>query len=384
MKIAFSKIIINPSFPITQRGFINQTEPIFEFHDDLYARIIGIEDNEKIIYLLSLDLLGVDIDVQNNIQNILQKNSDKRVIVTISCTHNHFGADARNEKYVKELEEKILEEINILEFKEDEYYISYYYEPFDKLGKSRISNYDSNVILQLLTIYKKDKPYINIITYNTHPTILNNKTPFFTSEYPGYALKILSENNEDEFFTFMQGAAGDISTRFTRKRQTYKGVIELANLLICEIEQIKNKNLKKYKLENINYEIKKLDVIHDLSDIDINTADRVLTDREIETLNQGIYIRNKIKENTNLLYDSLYVSKLELNNIKIIFTPNENFSSYLDYINLNNTIMVCYSNGYHPYLTPINTNLITYERFMDTISLETKEKYIEIIKEYGK
>ena len=54
MKIAYSKICINPSFPIKQRGFIQQVNPVYNFHDDLHARILAFDDGEKIDGLKSI------------------------------------------------------------------------------------------------------------------------------------------------------------------------------------------------------------------------------------------------------------------------------------------------------------------------------------------
>ena len=53
MKIAYSKICINPSFPIKQAGFIQQVNPIYNFHDDLHARILAFDDGEKLAFHVS-------------------------------------------------------------------------------------------------------------------------------------------------------------------------------------------------------------------------------------------------------------------------------------------------------------------------------------------
>ena len=68
MKIAYSKICINPSFPIKQRGFIQQVNPIYNFHDDLHARILAFDDGEKLAYHISLDILGFPVELLDSLK----------------------------------------------------------------------------------------------------------------------------------------------------------------------------------------------------------------------------------------------------------------------------------------------------------------------------
>ena len=78
MKIATSTICINPTFPIKQAGFIQQVNPIYNFHDDLHARILAFEDDQQIIYHVSLDLLELPIVIQDTLQKELQKKNNKK------------------------------------------------------------------------------------------------------------------------------------------------------------------------------------------------------------------------------------------------------------------------------------------------------------------
>ena len=52
----------------------------------------------------------------------------------------------------------------------------------------------------------------------------------------------------------------------------------------------------------------------------------------------------------------------------------------MDYIDLDSEILLSYSNGYGPYVLPIDFEYITYEMFTDTLTRKTKEKIIEILK----
>ena len=52
----------------------------------------------------------------------------------------------------------------------------------------------------------------------------------------------------------------------------------------------------------------------------------------------------------------------------------------MDYLDLDRQILVSYSNGYGPYVLPIDFKYITYEMFTDTLTRQTKENIIEILK----
>ena len=87
------------------------------------------------------------------------------------------------------------------------------------------------------------------------------------------------------------------------------------------------------------------------------------------------------KLDRDLVNKSAILAKLSLGKDKILFYPNEIFSAYLDYINKDDTVFVSYSNGYGPYILPLDFPYITYEMFTDTLDRDTKERIIKALKE---
>ena len=56
MQIGFKQVCVNPEQPVEAAGFMQQVNvKITEVHDDLYARILGIKDEAKTLFLVSLD-----------------------------------------------------------------------------------------------------------------------------------------------------------------------------------------------------------------------------------------------------------------------------------------------------------------------------------------
>ena len=95
-------------------------------------------------------------------------------------------------------------------------------------------------------------------------------------------------------------------------------------------------------------------------------------------------MRAELEHTSNLLFGKLIkeavIVSLDIGSVKIIFFPNEIFSHYMNYIDLDREMLVSYSNGYGPYVLPIDFEYITYEMFTDTLTRETKEKIIDILK----
>lgn len=372
MKYSTTTISITPTFKIKQAGFIQQTEEISRVHDDLNARIVSFQQSDLTVYLISCDNLGFPITVQTEIKQRCETALNKKCEVILSCTHTHFGADPKNENYQNFCIDKITEACVNLVYTDGDLEYSYLYESYDEVGLSRISNHKANVLLQILSIFDNKKRVINFITYNCHPTIMNGDTPFFSAEYPGYIIKELTTSNPNEFFTFMQGADGDISTRFTRKSQDYDGVIHLGNLLINKIHNSLCNEYTLLPFTSFCFSSICVPLTHSLAPLDLSVMPSNLSPRELETIDVGIKVRNHLLENLDTLDKEVIVSCLKIGNIHFIFEPNELFSFYINAIDLENSILVCYSNGYSPYVTGFDDNFITYEKFTDTLSLESK------------
>ena len=385
MKLAFSTICINPTKPTRQEGFLYQTKPIYNFHDDLYARIIAFENEEEVVYLISTDTIGCPISMQDSLEHILQQKTDKKVKVTLCATHTHFGGETKDHRYQGELIEKVVYAIEYLNYQEyDNLEISYQCVPFEKVGKSRISNHKANVLLQLFTIYNNKQPLVQMIVHNCHPTIHQGETPYFTGEYPGYVLQQLKYKYPNTYFTFLQGAAGDVSTRFTRDSQDYSSVITLGNHLVEEVERLMNEEKEYVPFDKFVYDATIVPMEHEFNPIDLSNIPANLSERELFTINEGVIMREALSKRLYTLDKDVKVSKLDLGKYTLVFMPNEAFSSYIDCMDTKRSALVAYSNGASPYITGIDDNFITYEKFTDTVTVNVKKELIKVLENYGK
>lgn len=384
MRFATSRTNINPPFPIKQAGHLSQVDNITEVHDPLEARLLYLE-NDKMIWLhCSCDNLGFNIEFQNNLEKQCNAFYNKETHVTVSTTHSHHCADSTIKEYADFAFNQILEAAKQLEISElGELEITYQTIFFDQVGKSRISHHISDSVqLDLFEIKKETKVLADIIIHNVHPTILQADTPYFSAEYPGYVLGKLNGLEPDVFHTFIQGAAGDNSTRFTRPSQDYSAVEYLGEKLLNQILELKKVPLPSQKL-TLSFDCKTIALEHEFDPIDLGELPDDLSEREKETIGYGQIMRQRLKEHPENLKKEILISKVDLGMYRILFAPNEMFSWYRTQMNNDFCALGCYSNGYAPYICGPNQHLLTYETFTDTVTKAKKEEIAALLKKWG-
>lgn len=95
MKIAWFKKVISPEVGAYLAGY-SMNDVSKELHDDLYADGLCIDDGERKVLLISLDLLGVD---EWFIRKVRKECADilgvPESAVMLSCTHTHTGPETR-------------------------------------------------------------------------------------------------------------------------------------------------------------------------------------------------------------------------------------------------------------------------------------------------
>lgn len=375
MKFAASTIDICSPFPTTQWGHITQTNELFIYHDPLRARILYLEEGDTRILHISADVLGMVQKIRDRLQaEARQYFQDPALHLITSATHTHYANSLKNERYAEYFFQTLLSGIRHLDIREYQNVRTAYKTVFfDGVGKSRISGYESGKeYLTLIRIFHGERTLVNLLIHNCHPTILEANVPYFSAEYPGYVLDKLQTAHPEAYFTYLQGASGDISTRFTRPGQDYESVRLLGDRLLIKIEELLQEKLPSAPF-SLHYTEQLLHYEHTFAPIDLGNVRQNLSEREKLTIHYGEIVRRQMEESQDVIHDALWAS-LEIGEFRIIFCPNEIFSDYLNCLNLENSMLVSYSNGYGPYILPVDFPYLTYETFTDTLTRETKEK----------
>ncbi len=117
MRFAYSKCDITPLKPVRQAGFIQQTEKIVEARDHLYASVIALKDDGRVLYLLGADSIGMPDEIRQEILAGIREEG-REAYLMLSCTHTHFAADPRDPEYARQFIGQAVDMIRSLAFRE--------------------------------------------------------------------------------------------------------------------------------------------------------------------------------------------------------------------------------------------------------------------------
>lgn len=384
MKIGFSKTEITPALPIELSGFAAKRE-CEGIHDDLYVKVVLLQNNETICGFIAYDLLAVDHLLIEEIKNILKKLNLNPVNFVISATHTHSGPHG-----IIDSKQGVLKGVETIFGHTNETYISYvvkqseiainssikklsdglmkmHHTQLEGIGANRNSQtFSGNNNLFVIELIKENEKAC-IINYACHPTVLNMLNKQISADYVGAMSKHL-EDDGVSLCLFLNGSCGDISTRFTRKGAGFDeveryGILGSKTVLAAMKQETKAQDLTDFQAYNFSVEltVKKADSVQEASDRlkiclqnyeeaklqELSVADL----RVVESLKEGAEanLRYAYSYEGKSSYD-VNISILELNDEIMVCIPGELFSELSNEIqNEEKVHFICYANGYYMY-----------------------------------
>ena len=390
MKIGFSEVNIDPIGAYQTAGFAIEKAPSEGTDGSLYVRMLRLNDGKLDFALLTMDSLGVDASVEKELSDTVRGVTGAATKVVIACTHTHFAPSLCSEtglfhvepRYLAQVKEAVARLAGSCELKEADLRVAYSWMPFDGVGTTRISGKDPrNVYAGALSLFDGENRLGALLFYNCHPTIPQEDSPRFTSEYPGRAVEKLKAAHPGEFFTFLQGADGDVSTRFTRREKSMAESIRLGGVMADCFEKLLARDAKPSEA-GISYAEDTFTIHNVAKTLPELPADKqaAMTPKELREYKGGLAIARRMAQMDIPATEQARMSRLSLDGLKLIFAQWEIFSDYNDYIDKDNTLLVCYSNGMPNYLTKPGNTEVSYEVMMELQTEEDKLKVVEEIK----
>ncbi|MGB4985480.1 MAG: neutral/alkaline non-lysosomal ceramidase N-terminal domain-containing protein [Erysipelotrichaceae bacterium] len=378
MLIGFSEEIIN----IDKECWLSGYYPLRKCeqkHLDLKARSFVFKD-EKYYCLIQLDVIAVDDDFVDQVKCLLSKYGFEKDNIIICATHTHsgptglldtskplyFGLDKifgiKDDDIINAYLKAI--ELSVASSLED-------MQPF-KMGftksvlNSEYSNrhdiqysYD-NDILVISFITKNNKKGL-IYNLSCHPTILNGNSKIMSPDFCGVV-----ENKLEGYqvCAFINGSAGDVSTRFTRKSS---GVdqLEITGAAISNKIMDMIKNINYHTVNNIGIFNWKYDVLckefdsEEVAKKKLDDAQHML--KSCKDINQIRLLQSLVEGATlNLLYAknpnkidrcNFNIAMLKINDLKLVAIPGELFSHLGKLLkDKYGCSIMGYTNGYNLYI----------------------------------
>ncbi len=422
MFVGFGSKKITPVVSLTMDGYMDRDSSSTGVLFNLYSKACVIQQDTNVCVMVSVDILGVDHSTVTTIKNYIsnQYGIDKQSIF-INASHTHAAPQAARfgdmgEFFIKEnptqddlkyysfLKKQIIKSIEDAFKNIKECTIEFAQQPIEGVSSNRVVKDGSfNNVASMFLFRNMDDEVNGIWTiYANHPTILDASNTEFSNDFISYYLQELHKHYPKCTCMYLQGCAGDISSRYIKKASSNDEAKRLGVLLAVQV--IKSFQKTKQCLETL--ETAQHDIVFDTKvfDSEVNYQQEIdqaykryvsLKEKNMEAsmirsayvTYQGKKMQQRVKEKLNISSISSFIGKINLGNITIITTPAETFGaidSEIQNLNKGNTTIVLgYTNGYVGYL--VDDSMIdqedVYENNMMVIHKDSHQKLIEAIRQ---
>ena len=247
-----SEVDITPPVGGFMDGYVARTEKSRGIHDPLKAQALYLEQGAAQVLILTCDIIAIDLEFTRQVRqaigsalNIPQKS------ILLACSHTHSGPQGflPDMPIMSNLKDPVLTEITKRKLvgaaqwavaNSQPASLSYGCHNLNGLGKNRNDPiqgaFDSQLSLLRLDDSAKN-PLAVLFNFGCHPTIMGYDNLQISADYPGSARQFLKQHFPACTFLFTNGASGDVSTRFTRREQSFDEVERMGLLLASGVLQ---------------------------------------------------------------------------------------------------------------------------------------------------
>ena len=241
------QIDITPPIGTKMEGYAARVQPSIGIHDPLYAGLFLLKHGNQQVLLISLDQIAISAPVTEKIRAAIAETLQiKREQILLACTHTHSGPSGYITRFpmLSDDTEPFMVDLLTRKLAGAAIQLAAQLEPVVlELGRDQVFGlgHNRNAIdeetqdHELLVLVMKStggQTKAVWVNYGCHPTILGFDNRLISAEFPGAARQALSCHYPQLVWLFMNGASGDISTRFTRRGQNFSEV-ERAGMLLA-------------------------------------------------------------------------------------------------------------------------------------------------------
>ena len=421
LNAAAVEVDITPPIGVKMAGYGARLKASQGIHDPLKAQVLFLELKDSRVILVSMDLVAVQAEFTRKLRTeIKEKTGVAEEHILIACSHTHSGPQGFNlgDLVMRETQYDCLQEITCQKIAGACAWVEGILRPaVVSLGSSRIDGLGLNrndpqkgAADQEVSVLRVDdasgKPLAVLFNYGCHPTVMGADNLLISADYPGAARAMLKGVFPQTVFMFTNSAAGDVSTRFTRRGATFSEVTRLGQIMGAAVLQAMN-SAEIFDPQMLSAQIVPIDLALKpfpaeaeaqalLAEAKV-TLKRLQAEgasagelRKIVTKIEGIevlllqikYYKGKEKLQSEL-------QSIRIGSLRIVAVPGEPFSkTFLDIkqrISPDQAILVGYANDYKGYFPESVPGLpSTYEDFVSPFSsqaaLDIKELAIKLIK----
>lgn len=253
LQAAAVEVDITPPVGIPMEGYAARKGVSQGIHDPLLGQLLLLQAGDKRLVLISLDLLGVSLDFTKQVRRGIHQTVGAPPEGTlIACSHTHAGAAGFLPPHpgISLPQDAELQQMTARKLIGAAIWAEQCLQPARLgIGRGTVAGIALNrndpekglVDNELVLLFVEDmrgNPLAVVMNHGCHPTVLGYDNLFFSADYPGAARMTLRRIYPETTFLFTNGASGDVSTRFTRREQTYREVDRMGRLLAGEVLKV--------------------------------------------------------------------------------------------------------------------------------------------------
>lgn len=240
----FARTDITPPIPCEMGGYADRRGQASGVADPLFARALVLDGGDVRLGLVVADVLGVDAGLCAAVETRLGGAAERWMV---AATHTHSGpavpvpwaadgdeAEPRSSlaRWWKSLPSRLANVVVEAGTRLEPAEVSWGFAPAPGVGASRHDpNRSAAPPVSVLRFCRPGgDPLGLLVHYPCHPTILGADHLTLSADFPGAALAEL-ESAGVGWSLFVNGAAGDLSTRFTRTAQDLAEVRRMGGML---------------------------------------------------------------------------------------------------------------------------------------------------------
>lgn len=253
MKIGFSKMDITPPMGTELSGYAGY-RPNSGVHDPLYCKAVVVEQDGMRFALVAMDLLSVDEALYAHIAEKIAALGIKEERLIVSAIHTHAAPwgvipkegplakinssddpkDPAFRTYLEEVMEaakkacsKAVENLESFEVRTAK-------GEMPQVGSERHTGRKPEGDLTVIQCKTESGKLLTIYNFPCHPTVLSAANLQVSADFvAGIEGKL-----ESDMAVFLNSAAGDISTRFTRRESSFKECERMGDLAVKQIQNV--------------------------------------------------------------------------------------------------------------------------------------------------
>lgn len=379
MKIGFSKAEITPPMGTELAGYAGY-RPCSGIHDPLYCKAAVLEQMGKRYGLLVLDLMCADESLYEKIAQTVADFGISRERLIVAAIHSHAAPRGCIPG------QGPLHRLNNAGFRHDEEFAVYIHgvvqkaamaleeavaglEPFrvrtaqgelPPIGSERHTGQKAEGSLTVLHFQTASGRNLMIYNLPCHPTVLSAANLEVSADFAGQIEKHLHV----DMGMFVNGAAGDISTRFTRREQTFAECERLgavaARAILELIRDVRFQDpspltgnqltipLEVRQVETVEDARRKLEQTRERWEKAASEGADPATLRILKSYVEGAGVSLEFAQLMGGLRElELSVSVFRFMGLDFVSIPGELFSTLLPG---QQTVAICYANGYDRYI----------------------------------